>query len=184
VILLVAATEGELTQLEGTRVLACGLGPVDAALATRDALAAERAQAVLHVGIAGARQAARIPLLSVVIGSESIYADHRLRSQPNPVAIPDAGLLAAARRALPGALVRPIATSGLVGGGRAADVEAMEGYGVLRAAQNAGVPAVEVRVVSNEVEEPDRARWMFADALATLHAIMPGLVEEVFTCTS
>ena len=183
-ILLVAATEGELTRLEGTRTLACGLGPVDAALATRDALAAERPQAVLHVGIAGARQAAGIPLLSVVIGSESIYADHRLRSQPNPVAIPDAGLLAAARRALPGALVRPIATSGLVGGGRAADVEAMEGYGVLRAAQDAGVPALEVRVVSNEVEEQDRARWMFSEALGALHAMLPGLVEEVVTCTS
>jgi futalosine hydrolase len=183
VILLVAATEGELRQLEGARTLACGLGPVAAALATRDALAAERARAVLHVGIAGARQAAGIPLLSVVIGSQSIYADHRLRSQPNPVAIPDAELLAAARRALPGALVRPIATSGLVGGGSAADVEAMEGYGVLRASQDAGVPALEVRVISNEVEEQDRARWMFAEALATLHAMLPGLVEEVVTCT-
>jgi nucleoside phosphorylase len=183
VILLVAATDGELTPLEGTRTLACGLGPVDAALATRAALAAEGARAVLHVGIAGARRTAGIPLLSVVIGSQSIYADHRLRSQPNPVVVPDAELLSAARRALPGALVRPIATSGLVGGGRAADVEAMEGYGVLRAAQDAGVPALEVRVVSNEVEEQSRARWMFSEALAALHAILPGLVEEVVTCT-
>jgi futalosine hydrolase len=95
----------------------------------------------------------------------------------------DRGLLEAAQRALPGALVRPIATSGLVGGGRDAGVEAMEGYGVLRAAADAGVPAIEVRVVSNEVEEQARARWMFSEALATLHAILPGLVEEVVTCT-
>jgi futalosine hydrolase len=184
VILLVAATDGELAQLPGTRTLACGLGPVAAALATRAALADEAMRGVLHVGIAGTRRAAGIPLLAVVIGSESVYADHRLRSHPHPVAVPDPGLVAAARRALPHALVRPIATSGLVGGGRDAEVEAMEGYGVLRAAEDAGVPAVEVRVVSNEIEEQDRARWMFTEALATLHAMLPALVEEVVTCTS
>ncbi len=136
------------------------------------------------MGIAGARKAAGIPLLSVVIGSASIYSDHRLRTRPSPVASPDARLLAAARRALPAALVLPIATSGLVGGGRDADVEAMEGYGVLRAAEDAGVPALEVRVVSNEVEEPDRARWMFVEAFEALHAALPALVEEVIACTS
>jgi futalosine hydrolase len=184
VILLVAATEHELMPLPGTRQLACGLGPVDAALATRDALAAKPARALLHVGIAGVRRDAGIALLSVVLGSESIYSDHRLRSQPPPVVLPDAALLQAAQRALPAALVRPIATSGLVGGGRDAEVEAMEGYGVLRAAQDAGVPALELRVVSNEVEEEDRARWMFAEAFAALHAVLPQLVEEVVTCTS
>ncbi len=55
---------------------------------------------------------------------------------------------------------------------------------MLRAAQDAGVPALEVRVVSNEVEEQDRARWMFTEAFAALHALLPGLVEEVVTCTS
>jgi futalosine hydrolase len=179
VILLVAATDRELMELPGVRTLACGLGPVDAALATRAALAEAPARAVLHVGIAGARAGAGVPLLSVVIGSESIYSDHHLREQPSPIALPDATLLAAAQRALPAALVRPIATSGLVGGGRDADVEAMEGYGVLRAAEDAGVPALEVRVVSNEVEEQDRTRWMFTEAFAALHAVLPRLVEEV-----
>jgi futalosine hydrolase len=184
VILLVAATERELVQLPGTRAVACGLGPVDAALATRGALIGADAGAVLHVGIAGVRRGSGIPLLAVVIGSESIYSDHRLRSRASPVATPDAALLAAARRALPQALVRPIATSGLVGGGRDAEVEAMEGYGVLRAAQDAGVPALEVRVVSNEVEEQDRTHWMFTEAFAALHALLPGLVEEVAACPS
>jgi futalosine hydrolase len=184
VILLVAATEGELVQLPGARSLACGLGPVDAALATRHALEDGELTAVLHVGIAGARRTSGIPLLSVVIGSVSIYSDHRLRSRPSPVARPDDRLVEAARRALPDALVRPIATSGLVGGGRDAEVEAMEGYGVLRAAESAGVPALEVRVISNEVEEEDRASWKFTEAFAALHALLPGLVEEVITCTS
>jgi futalosine hydrolase len=183
VILLVAATDQELVELPGTRQLACGLGPVDAALATRAALAGANAQAVLHVGIAGARHASGVPLLAVVIGSESRYSDHRLRTLPAPVAWPDAGLVEAARRALPTALVRPIATSGHVGGGTDADIEAMEGYGVLRAAASAGVPAIEVRVVSNEVEEQDRARWRFAEAFDTLHAVLPALVREVAAWT-
>ena len=120
-----------------------------------------------------------------MIGSESIYSDHRLRDAAEPVRAHPTRACSLQRAApLPGALVRPIATSGLVGGGRDADVEAMEGYGVLRAARDAGVPAVEVRVVSNEVEEQDRARWMFTEAFAALHALLPALVEEVITCTS
>jgi futalosine hydrolase len=184
VILLVAATDRELVELAGVRTLACGLGPVDAALATQAALADGGTGAVLHVGIAGARRGTGVPLLSVVIGSESRYSDQRLRTQPPAVIRPSPVLVEAARRALPGALVRAIATSGHVGGGTGADVEAMEGYGVLRAAALAGVPALEVRVISNEVEEEDRARWQFAEAFAALHASLPALVVEVTACTS
>ena len=52
-----------------------------------------------------------------------------------------------------------------VGGGAGYDVEAMEGFGVLLAAAFAGVPAVELRAISNAVDEPDRSRWRFDDAL-------------------
>jgi hypothetical protein len=41
------------------------------------------------------------------------------------------------------------------------------------------VPALEVRVVSNEIEEQDRFRWMFTEAFEALHAVLPRLVEEV-----
>jgi hypothetical protein len=92
---------------------------------------------------------------------------------------PDPGLLAAARAALPDALVLPIATCARVGGGGGAgyEVEAMEGFGVLRAAALAGVPAVELRAISNAVDEPDRSRWRFDDALAALAAAVEQLVE-------
>jgi futalosine hydrolase len=184
VILLVAATNEELAPLDGVRAITSGLGPVDAALATLGGLADGLPRAVLHVGIAGVRRRAQLPLLEIVVGSEAIYSDHRLRTLPPPVEWPDDGLVAAARRACPGAHVLPIATSGRVGGGEGADVEAMEGYGVLRAAARAGVPAVEVRVISNEVEEEDRARWRFAEAFSLLQSILPDLVREVRTCTS
>ena len=60
----------------------------------------------------------------------------------------------------------PIGTSARVGGGHAVEVEAMEGFAVLRAAELAGVPALELRAVSNLVAEADRSRWRFEDAFA------------------
>jgi nucleoside phosphorylase len=71
--------------------------------------------------------------------------------------------------------VAPIGTSARVGGGTLL-VEAMEGFAVLRAAELAGVPAVEARVVSNELGEPDRALWRFDDAFACLAELLPRLV--------
>ena len=55
----------------------------------------------------------------------------------------------------------------------------MEGFGVLRAAALARVPAVELRAVSNAVAEPDRARWSIDDALAALAAAVPVLLEAL-----
>jgi hypothetical protein len=48
-----------------------------------------------------------------------------------------------------------------------------------RAAALAGVPAVEARVISNEIDEPDRTRWRLDDAIATLTDLLPRLVRAV-----
>jgi futalosine hydrolase len=176
VILVVAATTEELRGADGVATLACGVGPVEAAARTAAALAAEPPDAVLHVGIAGGRTFEQ-PVF--VVGSEAVYCDAddprwiELRAPADP------GLVEAARRALPEARVEPIGTSARVGGSSACEVEAMEGYAVLRAAALAGVPAVEVRVLSNAVGEPDRAKWRFDDAKALLAAALPRLIEEV-----
>jgi nucleoside phosphorylase len=55
----------------------------------------------------------------------------------------------------------------------------MEGFGVLRAAARAGVPAVEVRAISNELGEDDRARWQVPAALELLGAALPVLVAAL-----
>jgi nucleoside phosphorylase len=86
-------------------------------------------------------------------------------------------LLAQACAALPEARVLPIGTSARVGGTSRCDVEAMEGFGVLRAATLAGVPAVELRAISNAIDEPDRGKWRFDDALAVLAEAVSRLVE-------
>ena len=181
-ILVVAATERELVSVDGAARLCCGIGPVEAGIATADALARERPQALLHVGIAGAGE---LETGSVVIGSEAVYCDILDAASTLPRVgrvLPAPELVEAARRALPAARVLPIATSGRVGGGSACEVEAMEGFSVLRAAEVAGVPAVEVRTISNRPEDVDRGLWRIEEALARLTEIVPLLVEELRAC--
>ena len=170
-LLVVAATEREVAPVDGVRTLVCGIGPVEAAVATARALAEERPSAVLQVGIAGARG---LEPLTLVLGSEAVYCDAAGPLVPAR-AFPDAGLLVRLRDAFPDAVTRSIGTSARVGGSHGVDVEAMEGFAVLRACALAGVPAVEVRVVSNAIDEPDRALWRFDDAFAKLAETLPRL---------
>jgi len=174
VLLVVAATGRELAAASGADTLECGIGPVDAAAATARALAERRPTALLHVGIAGARGLA---VGTTVIGTEAVYCDLGAAIPVVDRVAPDTRLLAALRAAFPDLAALPIGTSARVGGtATGLQVEAMEGFAVLRAAELAGVPAVEVRVVANEIDEPDRAKWRFDEALETLAEILPRLV--------
>jgi futalosine hydrolase len=177
-VLIVAATRRELCGHDG---LVCGVGPVEAAAATARALAGEPVGAVLHVGVAGGRGVA---VGSLVVGSASVYDDLSARWPVVERVVPDADLVEAALAALPGAALLPVQTSARVGApydGAAAEpvVEGMEGFGVLRAASLAGVRGVEVRAISNELGEDDRARWAVEDALATLGRALPPLLDAI-----
>jgi futalosine hydrolase len=174
-VLVVAATARELAGVDGARKLCCGIGPVEAAAATARALAEARPSALLHVGVAGARS---LEPGTVVVGWEAVYCDveaaipvvNRVSAEP--------ALLDRVRATLPGAALLPIGTSARVGSVPAGiEVEAMEGFGVLRAAALAGVPAVEVRVIANVVGEPDRARWRLAEAFDTLDGVVGRLLS-------
>jgi futalosine hydrolase len=175
-VLVVAATARELDCAAGAETLACGIGPVEAAAATARALAEDRPDAVLHVGIAGSHS---LDPPALVLGSESLYCDVHAAVRVVDRLVPDAELLGALRRALPDAHVLPIGTSARVGGTRGCDVEGMEGFAVLRAAALAGVPAVELRCVSNRIAEADRARWRFEEALSALAAAVPNAVAAL-----
>jgi futalosine hydrolase len=167
-VLVVAATERELALLDGLDTFCCGIGPVEAALRTSRLLEERRPDAVAHVGIAGSRT---LEPPALVLGSEAVYCDVIDPSSTLPRierAHPDEALLERARTALPEAQVLPIATCGKVGAGTGYDVEAMEGFGVLRACELAGVPAVEMRAISNSPDEADRARWRFDEAFDAL----------------
>jgi len=167
-VLVVAATDRELALVRDADTFCCGIGPVEAALQTARALAEHRPGAVLHIGIAGAHG---LEPPALVIGTESVYCDVVDPSSTLPRVeriVPDASLLARVRHALPDARLLPIATSGRVGGGTVCEIEAMEGFGVLRACALAGVPAVELRAISNAPGEADRGAWRFEEAFAAL----------------
>lgn len=174
-ILLVAATEPELCGHEG---LVCGIGPVEAAASVAALLASDPPDAVLHVGVAGARRGSGIEVLDVVVGEAAIYEDFGTSRRELISAAPDRRLLDAARAALPAARVLPIGTTAWVGGSDGCVVEAMEGFAVLRASELAGVPAVEVRVISNLVED-DRSAWRLDEALGVLGEALPALLAAV-----
>ena len=179
-ILVVAATARELASPEGWLTLQCGVGPVEAAARTAAAIAELRPAAILHVGIAGARRARALAPASLVTGADSRYCDSNVPAEWAPsVVLASPLLLRAVQGAIPDAVTLSIGTSARVGGTSDCDVEAMEGFGVLRAAQLAGVPAIEVRAISNEIEEADRTRWHFDAAFASITGVTPLLVRAL-----
>jgi nucleoside phosphorylase len=181
-ILVVAATEKELAVVRAEHTFCCGIGPAESGVRTAIGLAELRPDAVLHVGIAGAPE---LETLAVVIGSEAFYADIVDANSKMPTverAYPAPELVEAARRALPDAPVLPITSTASIGGGGDCHVEAMEGFSVLRAAELAGVPAVEVRVVSNRPADVDRGLWRIEEALGRLGEVVPSLLEEMSLC--
>jgi futalosine hydrolase len=172
--LVIAATAPELDWARDVAAtLACGVGPVEAAIVTAARLATDPPQRVVHVGLAGGS-----PPLGVVIGTRAIYHDLAAAIPVESVALPDANLLAAARTALPAAVAGDIATTAAVGS-TGGPVEAMEGFAVLRACAHARVPAIEVRVISNPIGEADRAAWDIPGALAALAAAGRTLLAQI-----
>ena len=177
-ILLVAATDRELCGHDG---LVCGVGPVESAAATARALALRTFDAVLHIGLAGGRGVATGTL---VVGTEAVYCDLSAEWPVVDRVAPDTTLVRALREALPDAAALPIHTSAAVSASDTVShgtsmVEAMEGFGVLRAAALAGVPAAEVRAISNELGEDDRSRWDLDAGLAALERALPAMVAAL-----
>jgi futalosine hydrolase len=176
-VLVIAATALELAPFAGYETLCCGIGPVEAAMTTARRLEQARPDGVLHVGIAGARD---LEPGTLVIGEEAIYCD--LLDPASSLVLagrvaPDPSLLETAVRRLPEAHVVPIGTAARVGGAVArCEVEAMEGFAVLRAAAVAGVPALELRAVSNRFGDA-RSSWRVEEALAALARAVPLLLE-------
>ena len=202
-ILVVCAVTQELAALaprSGVDVVAVGVGPVEAAGGTTRALARGRYDAVINAGIAGGFRD-RCTVGDAVACARDDYAELGLEDGtafPLPDGIPlvrhaesDDTLmqpfLAGAvpvivGRGVTSATVTSTTSRALVLAHRfRADVESMEGFAVLRAAQLAGVPAVEVRGVSNLVGERAANEWNFragaAAAVATLDALLDVLLH-------
>ena len=198
-IVVATALEAErLPQLSNARVVVSGIGAVNAALATQRAILDDPPALILSAGIGGAYPWGAAAIGDVVVSSELIYgllgaedgADlldleqlgFPLLETPRPIynALP-AAPQARAFATRVGAHFGPILTVETVTGSpyslerlRIAHpdalCEAMEGAGVAHAAAPCGIPAFEIRGISNMVlDRRDRDSWRIGAALTALH---------------
>ncbi|PKV86413.1 futalosine hydrolase [Streptomyces sp. TLI_146] len=172
----------------GFDVLAGGVGPAAAAASTAAALARTPYDLVVSAGIGGGFRPVA-PVGSLVVASRIVaadlgadtpegYLDVEALGFGRSAHLPPQGLGRAVADAT-GAAYGPVLTVSTVTGtaARAAELaarhpgaaaEAMEGFGVAEAAAQQGVPALEIRAVSNAVGPRDRSAWRIGDALGAL----------------
>jgi futalosine hydrolase len=196
VILLASAVEDELAFWKGredVEVLVTGIGPVEASCALTAALARRRYHLVVNAGLAGAFDGAAAIGEGVVVADDFIELDLEggaaLALPPGARifdrAVSDATLVEQLRAegfaALHGITVARV-TSSAVTASRLAQrhgvqVESMEGFAALRAAELAGIPAIELRGISNRCGERDSSGWNFSAGLAGLQRIVEALFK-------
>ncbi|MFC5701454.1 futalosine hydrolase [Cohnella faecalis] len=179
-----------------------GVGPALAAARTARALARGRYSLVVSAGIGGGF-VERAEVGTLVMASEIVAADLGAETPDGYLSVDELGF-GASRIAVESGLAKawadklveqgwtvcsgPILTVSTVTGSaetafdRAARVvgaaaEGMEGYGVAAAAHDVGVPALEIRSVSNPVGPRDRAAWRIKDALTALEAAFSNFPE-------
>lgn len=186
-------------------VIAAGVGPASAAAATAAQLAGGRYGAVVSAGIGGGFvDVAAVGELAVA--TDIVAADLGAEAPDSPggyLSLDELGFGAArirAHTALAAQLAQalreaglpahagPVVTVSTVTGSAetaaklAARVpgviaEAMEGFGAATAAQRLGLPALELRAISNPVGPRDRGAWRIKEALAALEAASAVLPE-------
>ncbi len=192
----VARELGSWTQHADVEALVTGVGPVEAAAAVSGALARRRYALVVNAGLAGAFDGA------ARIGDGVVVADDEFElglEDGRPLALPDGervvataasdpeivrGLSARGFAALRGITVARVTSSEDTArrlAARGAQIESMEGFAVLRACRRAGVPAVELRGISNRVGARERSGWDFASGIAGLTRVVEALFAVVDT---
>ena len=187
-------------ELGGRRIalLETGVGPVNAAHRTTLFLAREETGLVVNCGIAGAYPGSELAIGDVACAATETFADLGADSPDGfldmaelgtPVIDVDPPLFNTIPAALfPHADRRPFVTVSTTTGtdARAAElvrrtggaVESMEGAAVLQVARMLGVPAGEVRGISNPVGDRDRAAWRVREAAAAAQAALLAWIEE------
>lgn len=193
-ILIVCAVAKELAFLvpqPHVEVLVTGVGPVDAAANVSRALAQSSYDLVINAGIAGAFEGDTKIGDGVVVSEDAFELD---LETGDPILLPD-GLRAhdrvasdltlvdalvelgfAAQRGVTVARVTATEASAARLADRGAQTESMEGFAVLRAAEIAGVKAIQVRGISNRVGDRARSRWDFAAGAAGLERVLGALL--------
>lgn len=174
-------------------VLAGGVGPAAAAASTAAALARGSYDLVVSAGIAGGFPG-QAEVGSLVLASSIIAADLGAETEVGFMSVDELGfgscvmephmpivqkLSVAGQQAGYRVKVGAIITVTTVTGSAAtasllaervpgAAAEAMEGFGAATAAQQLGIPFLEMRAISNEVGPRNREAWRIGDALRML----------------
>ena len=198
-ILLVGATAPELDWVgprAGVETLLVGIGPVDAAVRVARALAAAKYDVVINAGIAGALHGVANVGDGVVVGEEII--DLNLETGER-IVLPDGAVVAdrvpsdaqlvEALTALGFPQVRGLTVTQVTSTDatadrlrkRGAEIETMEGFAVLRAAQLAGVPAIGIRGISNIVGDRGMSEWSFEAGLSGLRRALNATLDLLHT---
>ena len=198
-ILIACAVGKELSffrSLPHVEMLVTGVGPVEAAASVSRALAQSPYELVISAGIAGAFEGAAEIGEGVVVSEEIFEVDLETGT---PLALPDGArvidragsdlslvdrLVELGFRSVRGVTVARVTATddtaarlSAVGVG----VESMEGFAVLRAAEIAGVPAIEVRGISNLVCDRARSGWNFEAGVAGTEKVLNALLSLVHT---
>lgn len=183
-------------------VLVAGVGPAAAAASTARALAAAEYGLVVSAGIGGGFTG-RAEVGSIAVANEIVAADlgvqttegfrsldelgfgsTRVRVNASMVTRVTGALLAAGLPVNTGPVLTvstvtgtAVTASQLAARVPGATAEAMEGYGVAVAANDRGVPILEIRAISNPVGPRDRNSWRMEEALNALEAASSVLLE-------
>ena len=205
-ILLVVAVEAEATAVdthEGVHVITSGVGRTNAAIATT--LAAQRhapIHAVVSTGVAGALPGSDLDIGDLVAADFCVYAEEGIET---PTGFQDMSTLGfplgdfAANdvpcdpilvRSIQGFVpIHRIATVATYSGtDQAAEriaartscvAEAMEGAAVVHTARRLGLPAIEIRAISNTTGNRDAQRWDLKAAFAALREALPPILGQL-----
>ena len=198
-ILLVCALPAELrffTPPANVKIFACGVGPVEAAIAVARELGSAPYTALINAGIGGIyRDVARVGAARLI--TADALADFGLEGG-GALALPEGTLVehASADAALimqlagiaphaTGVTVAAVTTTDATGERLRAryghDVETMESFSVLRAAEIAGVPAIGVRGISNYIGNRAASEWDFVSGARATAATLDLLFARLAT---
>ena len=196
-----ALTPWSLIELNRVDLLITGVGKANATGAVMAAAASRQYSSVVNLGIGGAlpRTPAPLPIGQVVLGTQAHFADEGVQTpggflplaqlgfacglegtdavKPDPTLLEQLEACADAR----GGIATVSVCSGTdelarqIADRTGAIAEGMEGAGVLLAAARLGIPAAELRVISNTTGDRTRQVWDIKTAMKRLGSLAVSL---------